>query len=350
MRVLEIITLCELGGAQSVVANIANGICDDHEVIVASGEGDGKMWDMLDKRVERVQCKHLKRNPSIFSDLRTLYDFWKLNRKYRPDIIHLHSSKAGMLGRIAFPTKKVVYTVHGFDSVRLANRHFLFLEKLMKKCCSSIVAVSRYDERNLIAEIIKKNVTTVYNGTPAPEVDEKLSFNIPFEYKKTVLCVARNIYPKNPQLYMDVARMLPQYAFVWIGNKEPLEGAPDNVYFLGNIPNAARYSSLADLFFLPTNYEGLPIVIIEAMSHACPVVASDVGGVSELVRDGVNGYALENSAELFAEKIRYILENPQVHESMSKASKEMYEKNFTVDKMVDGYKDVYNKVLGKKCF
>ena len=162
--------------------------------------------------------------------------------------------------------------------------------------------------------------------------------------------MARNIYPKNPQLYMDVARMLPQYAFVWIGNKEPLEGAPDNVYFLGNIPNAARYSSLADLFFLPTNYEGLPIVIIEAMSHACPVVASDVGGVSELVRDGVNGYALENSAELFAEKIRYILENPQVHESMSKASKEMYEKNFTVDKMVDGYKDVYNKVLGKKCF
>lgn len=350
MRVLEIITLCELGGAQSVVANIANGICDDHEVIVASGEGDGKMWDMLDKRVERVQCKHLKRNPSIFSDLRTLYDFWKLNRKYRPDIIHLHSSKAGMLGRIAFPTKKVVYTVHGFDSVRVAHRSFLFLERFMQHFCNAIVAVSYYDERNLLAEGIMKNVSTVYNGTPVPELKKQVSFGLPEKYGKTVLCVARISPQKNCALFQKVASLLPEYAFVWIGNQEEVTEHPDNVFFMGNIPDAAAYSSVADLFFLPTNYEGLPIVIIEAMSHACPVVASDVGGVSELVRDGVNGYALENSAELFAEKIRYILENPQVHESMSKASKEMYEKNFTVDKMVDGYKDVYNKVLGKKCF
>lgn len=350
MRVLHIITLCELGGAQSVVANIANSLCNGHDVIVASGEGDGKMWDMLDKRVERVHCKHLQRKPSLLGDLRTLYDFWRLYRKYRPDIIHLHSSKAGILGRVAFPKKKTIYTVHGFDTVRLANRHFLFLEKLMKRCCASIVAVSKYDEQNLIAENIKKNVITVYNGTLTPVVNDKLSFKIPQEYKKTVLCVARNIYPKNPQLYMDVARMLPQYAFVWIGNKEPVEGTPDNVYFLGNIPNAARYVSIADLFVLPSNYEGLPIVIIEAMSLGKPVVASDVGGVSELVHNGVNGYALENNAALFAEKISCILENREVYDAMSKASKEIYEKDFTVDKMVDGYKNVYNKVLGKECF
>lgn len=144
--------------------------------------------------------------------------------------------------------------------------------------------------------------------------------------------------------------MLPQYAFVWIGNKEPVEGTPDNVYFLGNISNAARYVSIADLFVLPSNYEGLPIVIIEAMSLGKPVVASDVGGVSELVHNGVNGYALENNAALFAEKISCILENREVYDAMSKASKEIYEKDFTVDKMVDGYKNVYNKVLGKECF
>lgn len=350
MRVLQVITLCELGGAQSVVVNITNGICDDHEVIVASGDGDGKMWDMLDTRVKRVHCKYLKREISLYNDVRALLELRKLYKKYKPDIIHLHSSKAGLLGRLAFPTKKTVYTVHGFDSIRVAHRPFLFLEKLMQYFCKAVVAVSCYDKKNLIAESIKNNLSIVYNGASVPEVNKPVSFRLPDKYKKTVLCVARISPQKNCALFLKVASLLPEYAFVWIGNQEKVCEHPDNVFFMGNIPNAAVYGSIADVFLLPANYEGLPIVIIEAMSHGCPVVASDVGGVSELVHNDVNGYALDNRAELFAEKIKYILENEQVRDSMSKASKEMYEKNFTVDKMVDGYKGVYNEVIGKKCF
>lgn len=350
MRVLHVITLCELGGAQSVVASIANGICSDHEVIVASGDGDGKMWDMLDARVKRVHCKYLKREISLYNDTCALWELHKLYKKYKPDIIHLHSSKAGLLGRLAFPTKKTVYTVHGFDSVRIAHRSFLFLEKLMQYFCNAIVTVSRYDERNLIAEGIKKNLSMVYNGTSATRLNEPVSFMLPDKYKKTVLCVARISPQKKCALFLKVASLLPEYAFVWIGNQEKVCEHPENVFFMGNIPNAAVYGSIADVFFLPANYEGLPIVIIEAMSNGCPIVASDVGGVSELVRNGVNGYALENSAELFAEKIKYVLENQQVRDSMAKASKELYDNNFTVDKMVDGYKAVYNKVLAKKSF
>ena len=347
MRILQIITLCELGGAQSVVANIANGICDDHEVIVASGEGDGKMWLMLDERVSRVHLRSLKRELSFFDDLRTIYDMWRLYRKYKPDIINLHSSKAGILGRFAFPAKKVVYTVHGFDTIRLAHRQFLFLEKLMQGRCNSIVAVSKYDERNLLSEKIERNVVTVYNGTTDIVADENLSFNVPDKYSKVVLCIARTSYPKNHLLFIDVAKKLPQYAFVWIGNKEEIADVPENVFFLGNIPNAAKYCALADLFVLPSEYEGLPIVIIEAMSAGKPIVASNVGGISELVRNDVNGYALENNAELFVEKISYILDNPEVCEKMSGMSREMYEKDFTVDKMVGKYKEVYAGIAGK---
>ena len=350
MRVLQIITLCELGGAQSVVANIANGICGEHDVVVASGEGDGKMWQILDEKVARVHLRHLKRELSFWDDLRTVFDMWRLYRKYKPDVIHLHSSKAGILGRVAFPAKKVVYTVHGFDTVRLAHRQFLFIEKLMQWRCKSIVAVSKYDERNLLAEKIDRNVSTVYNGTPVLEAEKNLTFGIPEKYKKVVLCIARTSYPKNHLLFIDVAKRLPQYAFVWIGNKEEIIDTPENVFFLGNIPNAAKYCSMADLFVLPSEYEGLPIVIIEAMSAGKPVVASNVGGISELVRDGVNGYALANKTELFAEKIDYILANQQVYDSMSAKSKEIYEKDFTVGKMVAAYKKVYNGILGKKCF
>lgn len=350
MRVLQVITLCELGGAQTVVANIANNICGNHDVIVASGEGDGKMWDMLDPKVQRVHCKHLKRDISFFNDLRAWYELRKLYKKYKPDVIHLHSSKAGVLGRLAFPSKKIVYTVHGFDTIRLANRRFLSLEKMMQKRCHSIVAVSEYDKRNLNAEKIRHNVTTVYNGTSLPVVPNDISFGIPSKYKKSVLCIARVSYPKNSTLFIEVAKLLPQYAFVWIGNKEPVLDTPENVFFLGNIHNAAMYCSLADIFMLPSEYEGLPIVIIEAMSYGKPIVASNVGGISELVHNAVNGYALENKAALFAEKISHILENSQVYDKMSCSSAELYNEHFTVDKMVGGYKEVYNKVLGKDCF
>ena len=348
MRVLQIITLCELGGAQSVVANIANGICGEHDVVVASGEGDGKMWQMLDEKVTRVHLKHLKRELSFWDDLRTVFDMWRLYRKYNPDVIHLHSSKAGILGRVAFPAKKVVYTVHGFDTVRLAHRQFLFVEKLMQWRCKSIVAVSKYDERNLLMEKIDRNVSTVYNGTLVLEAEKNLTFGIPEKYKKVVLCIARTSYPKNHLLFIDVAKRLPQYAFVWIGNKEEITDTPENVFFLGNIPNAARYCSKADLFVLPSEYEGLPIVIIEAMSAGKPIVASNVGGISELVRDGVNGYALANKTELFAEKIDYILANQQVYDSMSVKSKEIYEKDFTVEKMVEKYKEIYDNTICSK--
>ena len=345
MRILQIITLCELGGAQSVVANIANALCEDNEVVVASGEGDGKMWQMLDKRVTRVHLKSLKRELSFADDMRTLHDLRKLYRKFKPDIIHLHSSKAGMLGRLAFPAKKIVYTVHGFDTIRLAHRQFLALEKLMQYRCKSIVAVSEYDERNLLAENINRNVTTVYNGISVPEVKSDLSFGIPEKYKKVVLCIARTSYPKNHILFMEVAKLLPQYAFVWIGNKEEIPGVPENAFFLGNIQNAAMYCSKADIFMLSSEYEGLPIVIIEAMSCGKPVVASNVGGISELVYNDVNGFVLDNKAELFAEKIEYILENEEVYNGMAKKSMEMYLEKLTVDNMVDKYNEVYKTVL-----
>lgn len=85
-----------------------------------------------------------------------------------------------------------------------------------------------------------------------------------------------------------------------------VDNHPDNVYFLGNIPDAGRYNSIADLFILPSNYEGLPMVILEVMSAGKPVVASNVGGISEIVVNGENGYVVENTPQAFAEKISCI--------------------------------------------
>lgn len=347
MKILQVITRSELGGAQTVVVQLANRLSDEHDVVLVAGEGDGKMWEMVSPRVTCVRSRYLQRALSPVKDIRAALELRRIYRKYRPDVIHLHSSKAGTLGRLVFPTKKVVYTVHGFDSIRLAFRKFMPVERILQRACSAIVAVSNYDEKNLHNEDIIHNVSTIYNGITTPDSNSDERLNIANNYKKIVLSIARVNPPKEPKIFIETARLLPQYGFIWIGNQESVEhlgDIPANCHFLGNIVNAGAYCAQADLFMLPSNYEGLPMVIIEAMSCGVPVVASDVGGVSEIVRNDINGYTLPNRAELFAEKIETILSNENLYARMSKNALEIFERELTIDKMVEGYMAVYRSL------
>lgn len=347
MKILYVITQSELGGAQTVVMQLANNLSQEHEVILAAGQGDGKMWDMVEERVIKEKCPHLQRSISLKNDLLAAIELRRLYNKYRPDVIHLHSSKAGTLGRLVFPSRKIVYTVHGFDSVRLAFRKFLPVEKILQYFCKAIVGVSKYDEKHLLEEGITRNVSTVYNGISIPNcsnIEVPKAFN---NGKKVVLTIARVFPPKKTDLFIDVARLLPEYNFVWIGNQREVTEfgpLPQNCHFLGNIPNAGAYCSLCDIFMLPSNYEGLPMVIIEAMSFGKPVVSSDVGGVSEIVQNDVNGFALENNPHLFAEKIKYLLENGEKYAECCQNSLQIFGDILTVEKMVKGYVDVYNNI------
>lgn len=345
MRILQVITLCELGGAQSVVVNLANSLCREHEVIVAAGEGDGKMFGLLSPAVRQERLPSLRRALSPVHELKAIAEMRRLYRKYKPDVIHLHSSKAGMLGRVAFPKSKIVYTVHGFDSIRIAYRKYLPLEKILQRRCRAIVGVSKYDERNLRSEGITNGVGMVYNGINPPARLGKDPFAHIEGYERKVLCIARLAPPKRADLFMSVAALLPRYAFIWIGNQyEVREEHAPNVFFMGNLPNAGAYNEYADLFVLPSNYEGLPIVIIEALACGKPVVASAVGGISELL-DGTNGFAVENDARAMADKIRYILSDVDLYVRMSKAARETYLRSFTVDKMVNGYSQIYETIF-----
>ena len=346
MKILQVITQSELGGAQTVVVQLANNLSKEHEVILAAGQGDGKMWTMVNDQVVREYCPHLQRSISLKNDWLAVIELRRLYKKYKPDIIHLHSSKAGTLGRIVFPSKKTVYTVHGFDSIRLAFRKFLPIERFLQRFCKAIVGVSKYDEQNLIAEGIKRNVATVYNGISVPDCTDIRDLPVFNENKKIILAIARVFPPKKTDLFVDVARLLPQYNFVWIGNQREVTEfgeLPENCHFLGNIPNAGAYCSKADLLMLPSNYEGLPMVILEAMSFGRPVVASDVGGIREIVVNGVNGYALANDARLFADKITYILEHQDVYDSFREQALQIFDDKLTVDKMVNGYMNIYKQ-------
>ena len=104
MRILQVITKCELGGAQTIMANIANSLIEGNEVFVAAGEGDGKMWSLLDSSIECIRLKHLCREVNVKEDLLAYRELRKLNKRIKPDIVHLHSSKVAILGQPSCPS------------------------------------------------------------------------------------------------------------------------------------------------------------------------------------------------------------------------------------------------------
>jgi hypothetical protein len=165
MKILQAITLADLGGAQSVLINLCDCLINDgHEVFIVS-EPEGPMWDILPDKVNKIKINSLQRSVHPRKDLEVILQLRKIYRQYKPDVIHLHSSKMGLLGRLAFPKSKIVYTVHGFDSIRVAYRKFLFIEKLLSNRAKYIVGVSRYDYNNFISEkLSESNISYIYNG------------------------------------------------------------------------------------------------------------------------------------------------------------------------------------------
>lgn len=353
MKIFQVITVSEFGGAQSVVSNLIEGLSSNDEVFILYG-GNGEAWKHLDKRVHLIKlCEH--RKEVSYKDLFLFFKLFRLRLKYKPDVVHLHSSKMGAIGRIVFNPKTIVYTVHGFDSIRKAFRKFLIVEKILKHRAAKIVGVSKYDVICLKEEGIANNVQLVYNGVVDHTSDNlQLVENVTFveklkelkeRYKHIVMCISRISPQKKFDLFLEIAQNKPEYAFVWIGNKEFLSDLPSNVFCLGEAHAAYSYLPYADVFILPSNYEGLPISLLEALSFGIPIVASNVGGIGEVL-DGSNGFAVENGVEPFIEKIDYVLQN-SINPQIKKNARESYLKNFTINKMVEGYTSIFKAIYNK---
>ncbi len=354
MKIFQIITVSELGGAQSVVANLCKELVNEHQLFILYG-GEGESWVDLDRRVVRIRlCRHRKELSLL--DVLVFFKLLYYRFRYQPDIVHLHSSKMGALGRMAFPKSRTVYTVHGFDSIRIAFRKFLFVEKLLAPKTGRIVGVSDYDLQGMKEEGIEGRLQQIYNGIVDCNKEEDLKKqdlsvsslleDIRIRYPRVVMCIARVSKPKRPSLFVEVSRLLPDYAFIWIGNNQPMENMGENVFFLGNIVSACLYLPYCDVFVLPSDYEGLPISILEAFSMAKPVVSSAVGGVPELIENGVNGYVSENDPEAFADKIKQVLDDHFRYNSFCEEARKCYLKYFTVNRMTAGYCQIYKDLVG----
>lgn len=353
MKILHIITNTELGGAQTVCISLANMASNEgNTVAVASMEG-GYLWDNLDSSVIRFKIKNMVKPISLLPDLKCYFELKNEINKFSPDIIHLHSSKAGTLGRLSGfnHRKKIVYTVHGFDSICLHHRLFLPLERFLQRFCGAIVAVSKYDEKKLYKERITKNINTIYNGINLTPDSSQSPFDSS-EYKKIIMTIARISGQKRFQSFLSVASdpAMKDYLFVWAGGsaEKSMEeikkefSIPSNVLLLGDCPNASGLLPYCDLFVLFSNYEGLPMTIIEAMAQKKAIVASNVGGIPELV-DNTNGLLIETDEDA-VKAISNILQDNEKKSKMERASFEKFSNFFTLDIMWKNYRNLYKKI------
>lgn len=358
MKILHVITLSELGGAQSVILNLAKSSVEDgHEVMVASSEG-GDLWNELPDQVKKQTIPSLQRAIKLSKDWQVVKELKAVYQSFEPDVVHLHSSKIGILGRLAFPKSKTIYTVHGFDSIRIAFRKFLYLEKLFQYMGKHIVAVSKYDHDNLLAEGISRNVSYIYNGIsdfseePSPNNDDwdfsRLKKTLQESTKFNVLCIARLAPPKRFDLFCETAELLKDHDvnFYWVGNKQTVDSIPANVHCLGELTNAHRLLPFSHVFMLSSDYEGMPMSILEALCYGVPVVASAVGGIGEVLNQK-NGFALKNEAKLFSEQILSYKHNSIDYERAKTDARKSYLNHFTVSKMYHSYLSLYKSTLSK---
>lgn len=248
------------------------------------------------------------RELSPLKDFRSSLKLKKLIKKLNPEIIHLHSSKAGVLGRFANSLlfsnrKKIFYTPHGYSFLRLdvsssKQKFYRLVEKYSQKLFGG-TTIACGDTEYEIAQSFGKSCL-VRNGINFEQID---SFYKEHNNERlTIGTIGRIMAQKNPKLFNDIALRFPQYVFIWIGDGEDriLLTAPNiriTGWFTNNIAIFPFLNQL-DVYMQTSLWEGLPIAVLEAMALKKPIVATNVIGNKDVVVSGENGFLFEDTVEL----------------------------------------------------
>lgn len=374
-QVLQIITLSEMGGAQKVVYYLTAGLNPEQFAITVVCAPGGEMVNWLKKLpqdIRVIEIPEFKRNISLLDDLKTLWKLYKLMKNKAYDIVHCHSSKAGILGRMAAyfaGIPKIYFTVHGWGVNEYQNRivrsFYSFLERLAGAVSTKIICVSENDlakGRNL-GLVSGEKFVVIKNGLPEPRKQEgalrdELQIN-----KDSIIIgtVARLAPPKEPLFFLKVARQMlkepdnhagrNQLYFVLVGDgplragcEEYIErkGLAGRVFLLGTREEATELMQDFNIFVLFSKWESLPLTIIEAMLAGKPVVASAVGGVAELVIHQKTGYLISKLDHKAAHSALWeLVVNKDKRLSMGEMGRQRARELFGVNKMIEKYRDLY---------
>lgn len=364
MKILYIITRSDVvGGASVHLLDLALGmISKGHEVKVLVG-GEGVFYERLvSAKISTKSVSSLKRNISLIEDIKCYSELKSELKEFSPDVVHLHSSKAGILGRIAAYRLGIssVFTAHGWsftDGVSYFNRViYKNVEKLVSKISNKIITVSEYDRQLALNNNVGTEhlIKTIRNG-----VVDKTQKHIPVTSDKIVklIMVARFDKQKNQRDLIDVLYNLKDLPFEvsFVGDGPLLNEAKTQVEnyrlngkvkFLGARHDVEQLLSMSQVFLLITNWEGLPLTILEAMSNSLPIIASDVGGVCETIDDGVHGFLIPRGDKTRLQfALTELIQREALRKKFGNAARKKYENEFLIQRMIDETENVYVEVF-----
>ena len=364
MNILFVITRADaIGGAQVHVKDLAIALQEDrHKVLILTGEQGIYNEDLRQAGVESIACEYLKKQINPVADGKSLRFILNIIDLFKPDLIAAHSSKTGILGRLASQITKVpcVFTAHGWSfttGIPEPNRTiYRWLEKSTAFLADKIICVSEYDRQiGLKAGMNPQRLLTIHNGMQ--DIAEELQAN-PSQTKPTkVAMVARFDRQKDHATLIEAFKDL-NAKLILVGDGPSLNqtrqrvqqlGISDRVSFLGFRQDVAEILAQVQIYVLISHWEGLPCTIIEAMRAGLPVVASDVGGVKEIVIDGQTGYVIPRSdVPTLRQKLKYLISNPQARISMGIMGRQKYESQLTFKHMYDRTLTTYQEAIAQK--
>jgi len=371
--ILYVVTAGEFGGSVVHVLQLAEYMAKKgHQVAILAAPEPRLMENAERLGVQFFSNPYFVRPVSFRKDLPALFNVVRVVHKLNPDLVSAHSTKAGYAARLAcfLFRKPVIFTAHGWAFTEGKNplvRYLLALaERLAAKVTRKIICVSEHDknlalrfrvapEQKLIV-IHNGMEPTLYINADGSKVRSELGLK---EDEILITMVARFVPQKDHNTLLQALSLLPggefKAALVGGGERETFFrkkagelGLRDKVIFLGERRDVPQILAASDIFVLSSNWEGLPRSIIEAMMAGLPVVATRVGGVPELVEDGVTGFLVPpRDPDALAAALQKLLNDPELRRRMGEAGREKALKEFTLDRMLRETERVYNGITNR---
>jgi len=377
-KILYIITKSVLGGAGKYVFDLASHASSSNfEVGVAAGRRGALAEKLSAQNIDYFEIQGLGRDVEILSDIRAFFQILKIFFYFKPDILHASSPKTAGLSGLAFFIYKLlkfnfraksIYTIHGwvFNEPRPSAQRRL-LRNASRLTCSLynriIVLAKAEREVGVLLRITpRKKMTVIHNGIdPAsisflPKEEARRALGIPNDCiaAGTIGELTRN---KGYEYLVDTAALLRAadyglrtFIIAW-GNKQNLEsnikkqGLENDMKIVNNLSPASLYLKAFDIFVLPSLKEGLPYVLLEAGLSEVPIVATNVGGVPDIVEHEKTGLLVPAAnPEALAQAIERLLNNGDLRQTFAKNLREKILREFSQKDMLEKTFALYEKI------
>ena len=311
--------------------------------------------DLFDKRIHLIKMKAFHGAIGTVFNPKAYWDVYRFYKRLKPDIVHFHSSASGFVGRWALPCHKIptFYTPHGYsflmqDASKVKRLFYWLMEYLSAKRPCKTVACSEGEYKEALR--LSSNSTYVNNGINTNELLPYVRSISLIKHHVKVCTSGRILYQKNPKLFNEIACLLPEVHFVWIGAGElQTELTAENITVTGWVKRKDVLQLIHDIdfFILPSLWEGLPISLLEAMFLKKICLVSDVIGNRDVIKSGTNGIICHTAQE-YAEAIRKIILGDINGSQLAETAHQDVLQNYNADLMAEKYNKIYQSSMIEK--